>query len=172
MSSCELCTQCSLHCYLASQKPYALLHLESDYCKDNFWMCERFKILKKYGIFDVPRSLMPWDLRGARRFICDLNRNWNQQLIGSRLPTLHTSFAMILYLPTRCSDRKYSLVSILRNLKVSNIWLREVKRIASFRWLAIFTLMVQFHRRPWPVWCVWSWALGLTLLVRTGYQWS
>ena len=69
MGTCELLSQCSLHAYLSEHKPYALEHLEGDFCKNENAYCVRYMIYKKHGLSNVPRYIMPWDVHGARKFL-------------------------------------------------------------------------------------------------------
>ena len=69
MDSCELLQQCTFHACLAKNRPYAVKHLEEDYCNAEYSMCVRFMVYRILGVALVPSHLMPWDIREARRHL-------------------------------------------------------------------------------------------------------
>ncbi len=69
MESCELLPQCTFHACLAKRRPYAVKHLEEDYCNAEYSICVRYMIYRVLGLSLIPSYLLPWDIREARRFL-------------------------------------------------------------------------------------------------------
>jgi uncharacterized protein VirK/YbjX len=73
MSSCEQLSKCSFFEDTLKNKPTALEEIKRRYCRSNFSICARYKVMIVLGGEKVPTDLFPGDSRRANHILVQEN---------------------------------------------------------------------------------------------------